>query len=159
MTLLDLHWASPWLLLLLPLLLLPWWTHKQKHVLGWVRFVPVDPLSQSIGLLLKSLASIAIAGLIFAFAGPYFPEKEVERIGEGAEIVLLLDRSRSMDDPYGGSVGTVQTGLVTVGTDKSKRRMAGRFLTEFIEKRPDDRGNEPGELGGDPVVRRCLLVV
>lgn len=135
----GLYWSLPWLLLLLPLVLLPWWRHKQEHVVAWSRFVPVDPLSRIIGLLFKILASIAIAGLVFAFAGPYLPEKEVERIGEGAEIVLLLDRSRSMDDPFAGSVETVQVGLVTPATDKSKRRMAGRFLNEFIQRRPDDR--------------------
>ncbi len=139
MSLGGLHWSLPWLLFLLPLSLLPWWTHRQEHVVAWVRFVPVDPLSRMIGLLLKSLASLAIAALVFAFAGPYFPEKQVERIGEGAEIVLLLDRSRSMDDPFAGSVKTVQTGLVTPGRENSKRRMAGRFLNEFIQKRPDDR--------------------
>ena len=101
--------------------------------------MPIDPLSRSIGLVLKSLASIAIAAMLFALAGPFYPEKQVERIGEGAEIVLLLDRSRSMDDPFAGSITTKQTALVTANTSKSKRRMAGKFLSEFIHQRPDDR--------------------
>ncbi len=134
-----LHWSLPWVLLLLPICLLPWWSHRQEHRVEWTNFVPVDPLSQTIGWVLKGLASLAIAMFIFALAGPFLPEKQVERVGEGAEIVLLLDRSRSMDDPFAGSIQTVQIGLVSVGTDKSKRRMAGRFLNEFIEKRPDDR--------------------
>jgi mxaC protein len=136
MTISSWQWASPLVFLLLPMILLPWFTHNQDKKVAWVAIVPVDPVSNVIGLLLKLLASITIASLITALAGPYIPEKTIERIGEGAEIVLLLDRSRSMDDAF--AVKT-QAALYSVGKKDSKRRVAKDYLTEFVKKRPDDR--------------------
>lgn len=136
MTLLGLLWAQPWWLLLLPLALLPWFNHNLDKTVAWVELVPVDPLSRVISNLLKLLASSVIAGLLLALAAPELPEQKIERLGEGAEIVLLLDRSRSMDDPF--AVKT-QAASVSVGGDNSKRRVARDYLTEFVKKRPDDR--------------------
>ncbi len=136
MSLLGLHWSLPMMLLLLPLALLPWINHNQEKVVAWIDFVPVDPFSRLIGFSLKLLASIALASLILALAGPYLPEKKVDRIAEGAEIVLLLDRSRSMDDAFAVKH---QAALVSVGKKDSKRRIAKQYLTEFVKKRPDDR--------------------
>ncbi len=136
MSVLAWHWSYPMVLLLLPIALLPWFTHNQDKTVAWADIVPVDPLSNLIGLTLKCLASLTIMSLLFAIAGPYVPEKKVERIGEGAEIVLLLDRSRSMDDPFAVKH---QPALVSVGRKDSKRRKAKDFLVEFVKKRPDDR--------------------
>jgi mxaC protein len=136
MMLFDLQWSQPYLLLLLPLLVLPWINHNQEKIIAWAEFVPADPVSKFIGLTLKTLASIVLAGLILALAGPFEPEKKVERVGEGAEIVLLLDRSRSMDDAFAVKH---QAALVSVGRKDSKRRVAKSYLTEFVKKRPDDR--------------------
>ena len=96
----GLEWDHAWLLFLLPLALLPWFNHNLDKTVAWVNLVPVDPLSRVINLTLKSLASLVIACLILALASPSLPEQKRERIGEGAEIVLLLDRSRSMDAPF-----------------------------------------------------------
>lgn len=136
MSLFGLEWSQPIWLFLLPLILLPWINHNQEKTIAWAEFVPVDPISNIIGLSLKTLASIVIAALIFALTGPYEPEKKVERVGEGAEIVLLLDRSRSMDDPFAVKH---QAAMVSVGNADSKRRVAKSYLTEFVKKRPDDR--------------------
>ena len=136
MSFLGLQWSQPYLFLLLPLIVLPWINHNQEKTIAWAEFVPVDPLSKVIGITLKTLASIVLAALVFALAGPYEPEKKVERVGEGAEIVLLLDRSRSMDDAF--AVKT-QAALVSVGNKDSKRRVARSYLAEFVKKRPDDR--------------------
>ena len=136
MMLLGLLWGQPWWLLLLPLALLPWFNHNLDKTVAWVQLVPVDPLSRVISNLLKVLASVVIAGLLLALAAPELPEQKVERLGEGAEIVLLLDRSRSMDDPF--AVKT-QAASVSVGGDNSKRSVARDYLTEFVKKRPDDR--------------------
>lgn len=136
MTWFGLHWASPYVILLLPLALLPWFNHNQDKTVAWVDVIPVDPLSRIIGISLKALASVAIISLLLALAGPFEPEKKQERVGEGAEIVLLLDRSRSMDDAF--AVKT-QPALISVATKNSKRSVSKLYLTEFVKKRPDDR--------------------
>lgn len=136
MTLLGLHWQYPLFFLLLPLAILPWVNHNLDKTVAWVKLVPVDPLSRGISLALKTLASIVIICLSLALTQPYQPETTIDRIGEGAEIVLLLDRSRSMDDPF--AVKT-QAAAVSVGGENSKRSVSKRYLTEFLRKRPDDR--------------------
>lgn len=136
MMLFGLEWAFPLVLLLLPLALLPWFNNNLDKTVAWTALVPHDPLSKIISLALKILSSVVIAALLLAIASPAVPERIVERYGEGAEIVLLLDRSRSMDDAF--AVGT-QAANYSVGGDNSKRRVARTYLTEFVKKRPDDR--------------------
>jgi len=138
MSLLGLQWTSPMMLILLPLLLLPWFTHNQDKTVAWTSFVPVDSLSNVIGMGLKLLASAVIASLVITLAGPYMPEQKVERVGSGAEVVILVDRSRSMDDPF-STRGKALAVNRTVGKGDSKRRIAKKYLMEFVNKRPDDR--------------------
>ena len=135
MSIFGLHWAHPYVMFLLPLILLPWINHNQDKTVAWVDIVPVDPYSKIIGTMLKALASIVIASLILALSSPYIPEKKVQRVGAGAEIVLLLDRSRSMDDAF----AVDRPGLYTPGKANSKRRISRLYLNEFVKKRPDDR--------------------
>lgn len=132
----DFHWVQAYLLWLLPLALLPWLSHNQDKTVAWVDFIPDDPVSKFIGLALKIVASTALLGLIVALAGPYLPEKKIERVAEGAEIVLLFDRSRSMDDAFAIKG---QLLMHTVANPDSKRRVAKSYLAEFVKKRPDDR--------------------
>jgi mxaC protein len=134
--LMGLHWSHPYVFWLLPVVIFPWFNHNQDKTVAWVDFVPMDPVSKVIGISLTVLASIVLLSLIFALAGPYLPEKKVERVGEGAEIVLLLDRSRSMDDAFAIKG---QATMRTVAKKDSKRRVAKSYLTEFVKKRPDDR--------------------
>jgi mxaC protein len=138
MTLLGLQWALPIMLLLLPLVILPWFTHNQDKTVAWSQFVPSDSLSKMIGLFFKGLASLVLAGLILSLAGPYIPEQTIERVGKGAEVVILVDRSRSMDDPF-SMRGKALAVNRTVGKGDSKRRIAKKYLLEFVDKRPDDR--------------------
>lgn len=135
MSLLGLEWLHPWFLLLLPLAFMPWFNHNLDKTVAWTALVPVDPISRIYGIAMKLLATLAIAALILALASPNMPEKKVERIGEGAEIVLLLDRSRSMDNPFAVND---EAGSITVGGPNAKRRVARDYLTEFIKSRPDD---------------------
>lgn len=132
-----LSWTSPGFFYLLPLALLPWLIHNQSKTIAWSKLLPVDPLSWWINLLLKLLASMIITSLILALAGPHIPEQTVERYGEGAEFVVLLDRSRSMDEIF------ARPPLNTLRTErrrfKSKRVVSTDYLLEFVEGRPDDR--------------------
>jgi mxaC protein len=132
----GLEWFHPWFLVLLPLALLPWFNHNLDKTVAWSALVPVDPLSRIYSLTMKLLATLVIGSLILALASPKMPEKKVERIGEGAEIIVLLDRSRSMDNPFAVKD---QAGSITVGGPDSKRRVARDYLAEFIKNRPDDR--------------------
>ena len=88
----------PWVLWLLPLALLPILLERShSRTYSWLSMLPPDPLSSLIGLLLKILASIALLAIILGLAGPHSLEQQEERVGVGAQIGLVLDRSASMD--------------------------------------------------------------
>lgn len=140
------HWLSafpfaflspPWLALL-PLALVPLLRRQPETVsFSSMTLVPHDPLSAVVGWLLRIAAASAIVAIVLGIAGIHRPEVPIERVGRGAEIVLLLDRSRSMDDallPKGA-----QPTLYTGGTGfESKGQLARKLLSEFAAKRPDD---------------------
>jgi mxaC protein len=96
--------------------------------------LPVDPLSNLIGLILKVLAVLTLIFIIFGLAAPHSTEQKVERIGVGAQIALVLDRSASMDDPFAGS--TIVSSNTSVGETKSVA--AARLITEFVKSRQQD---------------------
>lgn len=127
--------SHPWLLWLLPLAILPLLLQRAhaKHY-SWVEMLPKDPLSDLIGLILKILAVLTLVFIILGLAAPHTTETKVERIGVGAQIALVLDRSASMDDPFSGT--TVATGNTTVGETKSVA--AARLITEFVKSRKQD---------------------
>ena len=64
-------------------------------------------------------------------SGPYLREQWVDRIGTGAHIALLLDRSSSMNENFTGQyLGAKAT--------ESKSAMARKLLSEFVERRQHD---------------------
>jgi mxaC protein len=138
MTFFNWQLTHPMILLLLPLMLLPWFSRTQVKTIAYANFMPIDPLSNFIGLILKSLASVIFICLITSLAGPYIPEKVIQRLGSGAEVLMLVDRSRSMDDPFSSGDKAVAASR-SVGKDNSKRRIANKYLLAFVNKRPDDR--------------------
>ncbi len=127
--------SHPWLLWLLPLAALPLLLQRAhaKHY-SWVDMLPKDPLSDLLGLILKILAVLTLVFIILGLAAPHTTETKVERIGVGAQIALVLDRSASLDDPFSGT--TVATGNTTVGETKSVA--AARLITEFVKSRQQD---------------------
>lgn len=123
--------SQPWMLWLLPLALLPLVfqrTHSKNY--SWLEMLPSDPLSNLIGLILKILAVCILTSIIVGLAAPHSHQQEIERIGVGAQIALILDRSASMDDPFSGGVNT------TVGETKSAA--ASRLITQFVKSRNND---------------------
>ncbi len=121
----------PWVLWLLPLALLPILLERShSRTYSWLSMLPPDPLSSLIGLLLKILASVALLAIILGLAGPHSLEQQEERVGIGAQIGLVLDRSASMDDPFAGGVDG------RVGETKSVA--AARLMTDFVNKRTND---------------------
>jgi mxaC protein len=102
-----------------------------------------------IGWALRAAAALALAALVLAMAGPYRPETTIERIGQGAEIVLVLDRSRSMDQGFEANL-TPPAGVRGTGPEalnyytnrgrsrESKGQAARRLMAEFTRQRPED---------------------
>ena len=127
--------SHPWLLWLLPLAVLPLLLQRAhaKHY-SWVDMLPADPLSDLIGLLLKVLAVLTLVFIITGLAAPHTNEQKIERIGVGAQIALVLDRSASMDDPFSG--GTDADGNNIIGETKSVA--AARLITAFVKSRQQD---------------------
>jgi mxaC protein len=142
---------EPLWLLLLPLALLPLFTRVRGALANtWAASQAPDRASQVLQGLLRAAAVIALAGVVLSLAGPYRPEYSVERVGRGAEIVLVLDRSRSMDQSFGGGRNPAVRGtgpetleyysrLRANEARETKGSVARRVLSEFVAKRPDDR--------------------
>lgn len=96
----------------------------------WLDILPADPLSQMLALLIRLLKMAAFGTLILGLSGLYVKEQTVERIGHGAHIVMLLDRSNSMDNSFAGRAPS--------GNEESKASAARRLLTQFVDQRPQD---------------------
>lgn len=123
--------SNPWLLWLLPLAILPLVfqrAHSKNY--SWLDMLPADPLSDLIGLILKVLAVLTLLFIILGLGAPHTNQQRVERIGIGAQIGLVLDRSASMDEAFSGST----TGKV----GESKSAAASRLITEFVQSRQND---------------------
>ncbi len=142
-----------WVLWLLPLAALPLLAALGEPLAnGWLAIAPRDRASTLAGWALRGTAAAALAALLLAMAGPFWPEYSVERIGRGAEIVLVLDRSRSMDLGFapGGAPPAAARGTGPEALDyyfsqgwsrlrESKGQVARRLLAEFTAQRPDDQ--------------------
>ena len=143
----------PWLLALLPLALLPLRSQPGTAVANtWLVAQPRDLASSLLGFALRAAAVLAIAGALVGMAGPHQPELQVERQGQGAEIVLVLDRSRSMDQGFAGArpAGPRPKGTGAEAIDyyssqapgrlrNSKGKVARQLLSDFAAKRTSDR--------------------
>ncbi|HYD33472.1 MAG TPA: vWA domain-containing protein [Methylophilaceae bacterium] len=121
----------PWVLWLLPLAALPLVLERaHSRSYSWLEMLPRDRLSDIVNMVLKALAVLALLFIILGVASPHTNEQHVERIGVGAQIGLVLDRSASMDDPFSGSTAG------RVGETKSAA--ASRLITDFVKSRQND---------------------
>ncbi len=146
---------DPIWLCLLPLALLPLiWRGGAGLANTWLvaqARAHADGPSRLLGATLLCAEMLALAALIVAAAGPHRPETTQRRMGQGAEIVLVLDRSRSMDQGY--ARGRPPAGLRGNSPEaldyyvsqtasrqrESKGQVARELLAEFTAHRPDDR--------------------
>ena len=122
--------SHPWLLWLLPLAFIPLVfqrAHSKNY--SWLEMLPADPLSDLVGLILKALAVLTLLFVVLGLSAPHTNQQKVERIGVGAQIGLVLDRSASMDDPFSGTVGVV---------GENKSAAAARLITQFVQSREND---------------------
>ncbi len=124
--------AHPWLLLALISALLPWFNSGiVNKTIPSLAIIPADRSSRLFDLLLKMVGCLAFIALVLGAAGLYRGEQRIERIGRGADMVLLLDRSNSMDNSFAGRAPS--------GALEAKSTVAKRLLTEFIDRREQDR--------------------
>lgn len=122
----------PELLWLLVLALFPLINPGQKaHAYPWLALMPRDLLSTCIDGFLRLLAATCVASLILGVAGLHRKRDNIERIGEGAHIVLLLDRSVSMDQTFANRTPN--------GREESKTAAAVRLVKAFFSERPHDQ--------------------
>lgn len=127
---------QPWWLLLLPLSLLPLLVQPRVSVTyPGLALLPRDGLSTALSILVRVLGAVSILCLVTALSQPFRAPQTVERVGQGAEVVLLLDRSASMDQPFAGQNFDRS---MTVGNFRTKGEMANALLAEFVASRGDD---------------------
>lgn len=124
------NFINSWVLLFLPLIFIPFvLSHVNNNNYSWNKMIPQDYVSSLIGFLLKILSSIIIGLFILLLAEPYSDQKVIERVGEGAQIGLVLDRSASMDDPFASADGKA---------GETKSGAASRLIIDFFESRTND---------------------
>ncbi|WP_250152190.1 vWA domain-containing protein [Ancylobacter radicis] len=92
---------------------------------------PPDPLSRVLGGGLRLVSALAILALVAGLAGLHRRAQTVLREGTGAHLVLLLDRSSSMDNSFADRAPS--------GDEQSKSSAAKHLLGEFVAGRPHDR--------------------
>lgn len=133
--------SYPMVLWLLPLALLPFFRPDRTPLsYSWLALMPRDFLATALGILFKLIGVITIAALILGLSGPHRSEVAVERVGHGAQIVVLLDRSRSMDETFNhGRVNHDPSKLFNEEQQREiKGKVARKILAEFASKRPQD---------------------
>lgn len=128
----NLSLSTPWVLLALPLVLLPLLVSVQRRQ-GYPSLMDIAPdgCSRAVDIGIHVVGAATIAALVAGIGGLHLKGQTVERVGEGAHIVLLLDRSSSMDDTFAGS-------RPGAGED-SKSAAARALLKDFVTRRPHDR--------------------
>lgn len=135
--------AHPWLLLLFPLAALPL-LRSRTDALGFshLAWLPRDRIGQLAGWLWRALACLALASAIVALADPGRSQMQVTRTGHGAEILVLMDRSRSMDEkmmPSDWRTVDPLSRLAHLSRGREKAAVARELLEKFVVQRPDDR--------------------
>jgi len=123
--------SFPWVLWFLPLAFIPLiFKETSLQYYSWNEMIPKDRLSSIIAIILKFIATLILITIIVGLSGPHSQQREIEKIGIGAQIGLVLDRSASMDDPFAGKDES------KVGEMKSAA--AARLITDFVNSRKND---------------------
>ncbi|WP_296592045.1 vWA domain-containing protein [Methylophaga sp.] len=127
----NIAFAHPWVLVLLLFALLPFIAGIfNKRLTSWNQLIPASNTTRWVNRLIKLLGVLAFISLVLGLAGLNQTEKTFTRIGTGAHIVFVLDRSASMNETFGGKVPDKAT--------PAKSQVARRLLSEFVNNRPHD---------------------
>lgn len=131
----GLEFGAPAWLWLLPLALWPLARGMRHAALRtpWLALVPRDGLSRAIDLLLRACAAAAIGATLLALSEPTREGREVARVGQGAEIVLAIDRSSSMDQGFGP-----RGRLRPAPGEPTKSSVANDVISRFVQAREHD---------------------
>jgi len=123
----------PWLLLLLPLAALPLMPRPSEAFgFSFVDWIPPDTLGTAIEYLRRACAALAMLAIVVGLAAPGSSHLHVIRRSNAAEVLILMDRSASMDAAMGKSPVIGSSGI-------TKNAVARRSLERFVEERPYDR--------------------
>lgn len=136
--------AQPAFLLLLPLALLPLLRGSRDTLefasLAWL---PADRWGRIAGAVWRALGMVALLAVVLALAGPGQPSGQLPRLGRGAEILVLIDRSRSMDERMLPDDWKTVDPLVLRAQASSRGTQKGQaardLLSRFVAQRVDDR--------------------
>lgn len=131
----NLGFAHPWLLPALVLALVPLiWHGLREFAYPSLSWWPKDMLSKAMAVGLRALAALTAALLVFAAAGPYLEGGSITRVGRGAQIVVVFDRSGSMSESLAASFEDEQE----QDSRESKIAAARRLLLDFMRQREGD---------------------
>lgn len=123
---------QPWALLLLPLVVAPFvFKSHQGQMYSWLEIMPKDRVSEIANLVVKTITSLILLSIILALASPQGASRKEQKVGKGAQTVLVIDRSVSMDHPFAGQTTSGRAAEI-------KSAAARRLITDFIDSRPDD---------------------
>lgn len=126
----NLHLASPPWLLAAPLAIWPLMARGyQAFSYPAIAVLPTDALSRWVARVWRGCGALAIVSLAVALSGPYLGERQVEKVGRGAHIMIVLDRSGSMNDSF-----AVRSGEQKI----SKLEAARAVLKSFVRQKSDD---------------------
>lgn len=133
----PIDFSAPNLLLLLPLALLPVLPLARDAVaFSWSLLLPDDSIGKVINAIWRTLAVLTICCLILGLAGPGKSQSQIERIGRGAELSILMDRSASMD----ANVRRVELKAgEQARPSQSKNEVVREALSWLVNERPENR--------------------
>lgn len=114
------------------LAILPWLqSARRRSAWPWLGRVPADHASSVLNITLRAIGSLGVIAFALAGAGLVLGGEVIERISRGAHIVLLIDRSSSMNETFAGRAPN--------GGEESKAAAAKHLLSDFVGRRPHDR--------------------
>ena len=140
----HLDFLHPWALLLLPLAAMPVLRARYETLpFSSLPWLPPDPAGRILGWLRTAAAMLAMVCIVVGLADPGRPQTQVLRTGRGAEIVVLIDRSRSMDQrmlpPDWRTIDPIIRTQQAWNRGPQKSQTARDLLADFVAQRPEDR--------------------
>lgn len=133
----NLEFDQVWWLALLPLGVIPFFGRvSDEAAYSWIELLPRDPLASIVQWTVRLGAAAVIVAAIIGLAGIHIPEVAVQRIARGAEIVVLLDKSQSMDQAM--VPARIPNRQAHVSGFPTKEEMAARLLKQFAAGRRND---------------------